>query len=191
MDPGGTDSATVVSTGGNLVDPTSAPSGHLVIDVSFDASVASAPAGFKTTVNDAVAYLESQLSTPITITIDVGYGEVAGEPLDGDDLGESTSEGIYVSYSDLRAALMSRTATSDEIAAAAGLPVTDPATGDAEYYLSYAEAEALGVSSGPGAGVAVGAIGLGNTAPFTYGTTNAASGDTYDAFGVVEHEIPK
>jgi autotransporter passenger strand-loop-strand repeat protein/T5SS/PEP-CTERM-associated repeat protein len=189
VDPGAINSGTMVSSGGNLDEPTRAGSGGLVIDVDYDASVANAPAGFETTVNAAVAYLESRFSTPITITIDVGYGEVDGEPLAVNDLGESSSEGIYVSYSELRSALLSRTATSDEIAAAASLPATDPAGADAEYYVAYAEAEALGLSSGPGAGVAVGAIGLGSTSPFTYGTTNAASPGTWDAFGIVEHEM--
>jgi autotransporter passenger strand-loop-strand repeat protein/T5SS/PEP-CTERM-associated repeat protein len=189
VEPGGIDSGTVVSSGGNLVEPARSGSGGMVIDVSYDASVASAPAGFETTVNAAVAYLESLFSTPITITIDVGYGEVDGTPLSDSDLGESTNEGIYVSYSELRSALLSRTATSDEIAAAAGLPVTDPAGSGDEYYVAYAEAEALGLSSGPGAGVAVGAIGLSSTSPFTYGTTNGASANTYDALGVVEHEM--
>ena len=125
VDPGGNDSGTVVSTGGNLVEPTRAGSGGLVIDVDYDASVANAPAGFETTVNAAVAYLESQFSTPITITIDVGYGEVDGTKLTKSDLGESTDGGITVSYSDLRSALHIRARrTSDEIAAAAGLPAT-------------------------------------------------------------------
>ena len=35
----------------------------------------------------------------------------------------------------------------------------------------------------------MGAIGLSSTLPFTYGITNAVTPDTYDAFGVVEHEI--
>ena len=187
VDPGGNDSGTMVSSGGNLVEPTRAGSGGLVIDVDYDASVANAPAGFETTVNAAVAYLESQFSTPITITIDVGYGEVGGTPLSANDLGESESNGINVSYSDLRSALLSRTATSDEIAAAAGLPATDPAGADAEYYVADAEAEALGLSSG--AGVAVGDIGLSSTSPFTFGTTNGAGQNRFDAFGIVEHEM--
>ena len=37
--------------------------------------------------------------------------------------------------------------------------------------------------------MAVGDIGLGCTSPFTYGTTNEASANTFDAFGIVEHEM--
>ncbi len=183
--PGATSPGTVVSTGGSLVEPTR--SGGLKIDVSYDSSVADAPAGFKTTVAAAVSYLESLISTPITITIDVGYGEVGGAMMSG-SLGESTTTGIDASYQTLRNALLARTATSDEIAAAASLPSSDP-TGGGTFYLSYAEAEALDLSSGPGAGAAVGAIGLSISLPFTYGTTNAVTPDTTHAFGVVEHEI--
>jgi autotransporter passenger strand-loop-strand repeat protein len=185
--PGGTATGTVVSSGGNLVEPAHSGSGGLKIDLSYDTSVADAPAGFKTTVAAAVDYLESLISTPITITIDVGYGEVSGTLLDG-SLGESDSTGIHVSYETLRNALLARTATSNEIAAAASLPSSDPTDGGS-FYVAYAEAEALDLSSGPGTGVAVGAIGLSNTLPFTYGITNAVTPDTYDAFGVVEHEV--
>jgi autotransporter passenger strand-loop-strand repeat protein len=185
--PGGTATGTVVSSGGNLVEPVHSGSGGLKIDLSYDASVADAPAGFKMTVSAAVANLEALISTPITITIDVGYGEVSGTLLDG-NLGESESTGISVSYQTLRSALLARTATSDEIAAAASLPTNDPTSGGT-FYVAYAEAEALDLSPGPGAGTAVGAIGLSSTLPFTYGTTNAVTPDTYDAFGVVEHEI--
>jgi hypothetical protein len=159
----------------------------LTINVDYDASVASAPAGFKTTVAAAVSYLESLFSTPITVTINVGYGEVDGSSL-GSDLGQSESTGTDVSYSALRSALLARTATTNEVAAAASLPVNDP-TGGGFYYVSYAEAEALGLSSGPGGANVVGAIGISSNLPFTYGTTNGAATGTYDVFGVVEHEI--
>jgi hypothetical protein len=162
-------------------------SAGLTINVDYDASVASAPAAFKTTVAAAVAYLESQFSTPITITIDVGYGEIDGSSL-GTDLGRSESNGIDVGYQALRSALLARAGTANEVAAAASLPVSDP-TNSGFFYVSYAEAEALGLSSGPGGANVVGAIGISDTLPFTYGTTNGAAAGTYDAFGVVEHEI--
>src|ERR1700722_5960545 len=160
----------------------------LTINVDYDASVANAPAGFKTTVAAVVAYLESQFSTPITITIDVGYGEIEGERLTGDDLGESNSNGTNVSYQAVRDALLARSSTPAEIAAAASLPISDP-TGGGSFYVAYAEAEALGLSSGPFAGGAVGAIGISSFDRFTWGTTNGAAPGTYDAFGTIEHEI--
>ena len=180
-----------IVSGQSSSSPPSSQTGGLTIDLVFDSSVASAPAGFKTTANAVAAYLESQFSTPITLTIDVGYGEVGGDRLSSGDLGESESTGINFSYQQVRAALLARTATSDEVAAAASLPVNDPASriDPSGYYVGYAEAEALGLSDGPGVGQPVGAIGLSSKLAFTYGTTNGAASGTYDAFGTMEHEI--
>jgi hypothetical protein len=169
--------------------------GGFVITVNYDSSVASAPAGFKTTVAAVVTYLESLITTSINITINVGYGElnVGGTPtsLASGALGESFSTGIKVSYTTLYTALQAHPTSAAQIAAAASLPITNPTgagNASAQYYLSYAEAEALGLSGGPGTGAVVGAIGIG-TQPMTYGSTNAAAAGTYDAFGVIEHEI--
>jgi len=159
----------------------------LQINVAYDSSVDNAPPAFKTTVAAAVAYLESQFSTPITITIDVGYGEVGGSSL-GSSLSESDEYGTTVNYQTLASAVRARTSTADEIAAGASLPVNDP-TGGGQFFLSIAQAEALGLFSLPDSSVAVGAIGISNTAPLTYGTTNGATPGTYDAFGLIEHEI--
>ena len=52
-----------------------------MINVVYDASVANAPAGFTQAVANVVAFYESDFSTPVTITIDVGYGEVDGQRL--------------------------------------------------------------------------------------------------------------
>jgi hypothetical protein len=141
-------------SGQSASSPLSSETGSLTIDLVFDSSVANAPAGFKPTADAVAAYLESQFATPITITIDVGYGEVDGTRLGSGDLGESESTGIDVSYQEVRSALLARTATADEIAAAASLPVNDPASGldPYGYYVTYAEAEALGLSDGPGTG---------------------------------------
>ena len=54
------------------------PGTGLVINISYDTSVARAPSGFRTAVDAAVSYLESIFTNPITLTIAVGYGEIAG-----------------------------------------------------------------------------------------------------------------
>jgi hypothetical protein len=59
------------------------------INVIYDPSVANAPAGFTTAVTDAVNYLDKLFTNPISITIDVGYGEVDGFQLGSNALGES------------------------------------------------------------------------------------------------------
>ena len=46
----------------------------LTINVTYDSSVGSAPAGFKTAVTAAVDFLEHAFSNPVTINIALGYG---------------------------------------------------------------------------------------------------------------------
>ena len=85
--------------------------------------------------------------------------------------------------------MLARTATPAEIAAAASLPATDP-TGGGEFELSAAEAEALEILPGPAAGQAVGAIGLSSAEPMKANSSSGgAAGGTYDAFGVILHEL--
>ena len=100
---GGTGSAS--GSGGTLVSGSSGSSG-LVINVVFDASCANAPPGFEAGVEAVVSYFESHFSNPITITIDVGYGEVDGQPLGFGALAESATVLTSVSYSALEAALV-------------------------------------------------------------------------------------
>ena len=58
------------------------------INVIYDASVSSAPAGFQTGVATAVDFLEEEFANPVTITIHVGYGEVDGQALGANALGK-------------------------------------------------------------------------------------------------------
>src|ERR1019366_3808756 len=78
---GGSSSTTASATGSASTSP-------FVINISWDSSVSSAPTGFVTAVQNAVQFLESQFQDPVTITIDVGYGEVNGSSLGSGVLGE-------------------------------------------------------------------------------------------------------
>ncbi len=51
------------------------------INVTYDQNVDSLPTGFVTAVNYVVSYFDSLFTNPITIDINVGYGECAGIPL--------------------------------------------------------------------------------------------------------------
>ena len=68
---------------GSVPGVTNAGNGQgLVINVVYDSSVANAPAGFTQTIANVVDFYESQFSTPVTITIDVGYGEIDGQSVE-------------------------------------------------------------------------------------------------------------
>src|ERR1700691_3104686 len=114
------------------------------IDITYDSSVNNAPAGIKTGVQAAVQYLESEFTNPVTINIDVGYGEIDGQAMGADDLGESLwSQAVSESYSSVRSALLAENAPG-----ASTLPATSPDQGT--LVMSTADAKALGLLANNG-----------------------------------------
>jgi hypothetical protein len=176
---------TGATTGGTALVASAASAG-LIINVSFDASVASAPAGFTTVVNAVVNYLQSQFSDPITINIAVGYGEAGGNSLGG-ALGMSLTYLTNTTYSTLRGAVAADAKTADDSTALASLPSADP-TGLNHYWISTAEAKALDL---PIPAVPVdGYVGFSNlTNIFDFDNSNGVTAGLYDFYGVVAHEI--
>ena len=173
------------SSGSGTVDQTSGASAGLVIDIDWDSSVSNAPAGFVTAVDQVVSYYESQFSNPITITIDVGYGEIDGSTVGSNDLGESESYLTSVSYSQLESALVKNADAIGDTAAAASLTATSPVNG--EYWMTTAEAQALGIS---GASASInGYVGFSSTLPFAYNISSGVPAGQYDFFDTVAHEI--
>jgi hypothetical protein len=179
---GGTGSGS--GSGGTLVSGNSGSSG-LVINIVWDASVANAPAGFEAGVESVVSYFESHFSNPITITIDVGYGEVAGQSLGFGALAESETVLTSMSYSALEAALVANADAIGDTAAAANIPTTSPVSGN--WWLSTAEAQALGLSNV--GGNPDGYVGVSSSVSFSYNDSNGVPLGQYDFFGVVAHEI--
>ena len=111
------------------------------INIIYDPSVANAPAGFTTAVMDAVNYLDKLFINPISITINVGYGEVAGFQLASNALGESYYPvGEPETYSAVVSALKAENAPG-----ASTLPSNSPFPANYILYLSPAETKALGL----------------------------------------------
>ena len=152
-----------------------APGTGLIINVSYDSSVASAPSGFMAAVAAAVTYMESTFTNPVTLNIAVGYNEVDGQTIGSAALGESINNSVYVSYAQLLAALPN-----------AGLPATNP-TGNGVFQVSDGEAKALGLT-GDGSSVD-GWIGISSAYSFDFDPNNRAASSQYDAVGTIEHEI--
>src|SRR5271166_1167074 len=95
------------NSAGPSTSPSAAGGGGFVININWDSSVSNAPAAFKTDVMAAVQYLESQFTNSVTITIDVGYGEINGQALSSNALGESEATNyVSESYSSVRSALL-------------------------------------------------------------------------------------
>jgi hypothetical protein len=160
------------------------------INLTFDQPVNTLPAGFVASINAVVQFFDSHYNNPITINIDVGYGEIDGSPLGPGALGESETFLNEYSYSALRNALIANATSTDQISAGNSLPATDPTPGGTgNYWASTAEAKAIGLSGASSA--TDGFIGFSNTNSFTYNTTNGGSvaPGTYDFFGVAAHEV--
>ena len=170
-----TSGTTTVATGSSSTSP-------FVINITWDASVSSAPAGFTAGVQAAVQYLESQFSDPVTINIAVGYGEVNGSAMGSGALGESATWLNSFSYSRLTSALASDAKTSVDKGVVASLPSSVSGT----FWASTAEAKALGLAAGNGTALD-GAVGFSSIYGFDYNDADGVSG--YDFNGTVLHEI--
>jgi len=173
----------------SLVQTTSAAPGDassgLVINITYDASVANAPAGFEAVVASVVQFYESEFTNPITLNIDVGWGEIDGQGLLSDALGESESYLESFSYSQIRSALIANATSSSQLSAVDSLPTSAPANGT--YYLTVADAAALGLLSG---GTTLdGYVGFSNSFPFAFSDSNGVPSGEYDLYGVVAHEL--
>ncbi len=160
----------------------------LNFNVTFDASTSSAPAGFFTAFNDAIQFYETTFNDPITINMNVGWGEINGHPLSPGDLGNSlTNQQGFYSYSQIRTALQKDAKSTADATAVANLPATYP-VGSAPFVMSNAEAKALGLLAGNATGID-GYVGFLNTAPYTFDPNNRAVPGDYDFIGLAEHEI--
>ena len=155
----------------------------MLINVTFDTSVGTAPGAFETDVEAAAAFFDKELTNPITVDIAVGYGEIGGQRVT-DGGGESEAPYNSYSYTAARAALASAATSAAAEEAVSTLPASDP-TGLGTVYIPQAEADALGLASG----VASGSAGFSSTADWNYSLSNLAVPNEIDFIGAVEHEF--
>jgi VCBS repeat-containing protein len=154
-----------------------------VINVTYDQSQSSLPAGFVSAINYVVNYYESIFTSPITVNIDVGYGEIDGQAMEAGALGESESMLGSYSYSTVKSAL-----ANVDPSAAATMPSTMPVSGGT-MWVATAEAKALGLSPVQPTTSIDGFAGFSSVYPFTYNSNNRAVAGEYDFIGTVEHEF--
>lgn len=163
-----------------------ATASRFVINLSWDASVSSAPAGFQSAVIAAAQYLESIFVDPVTINISVGYGEVNGTSLASGNLGQSYAYLNSYSYASLRNALATHATSSVDSSFLASLPSSTPITGT--FWTTSAEAKAIGLSLAAGTGTD-GFVGFSSSYPFTYNDSAGVASGTYDFNGTALHEL--
>ncbi|HTZ36916.1 MAG TPA: NF038122 family metalloprotease [Stellaceae bacterium] len=159
------------------------------LDVTFDQSEASLPAGFVSDVEWVANYFDGLFTNDVTVNIDVGYGEIDGEALFSDALGESLPSAdnkagyVYTdNYYPVDTALKAEDAPGSSTLRR---PANKPLAGKVAF--TAAEAKALGlISSNPGPDGYVGFASAANL--FSYANGTPAAG-RYDFIGVVEHEF--
>jgi hypothetical protein len=163
------------SAAGNPVSP-------FKLNLSFDSSVNSAPAGFKPACLGVANLFQQLIRTNATVTIDVGFGEVDGQGVGG--AGESVYFLYNLTYSQLRTAYLAVASGPDMTAAAAQLPAMDP-TGGTTFWITQACAKALNLVAGASLDGFVGFSSSANA--FDYGGGPAITG--WDFCGTFAHEI--
>ena len=133
-------------SGGSLQALSGEQSSGLIINIIWDSSVSNAPAAFKSVVESVVQFYESEFSSPITLNIDVGWGEVGGSTLQSTALGESQSYIQSFSYSQILSALTQNVTYNAQLSAVNSLPSSAPVSGS--FYMTLAQATALGLVTG-------------------------------------------
>ncbi len=99
----------------------------LSFNLAFDSSTAAAPAGFTSAFNDAIQFYETHFTDPITINLQVGWGEVAGQALPPNALGESSaSQPGFFQYGTIKSLLVADAKSAADITSVANLPASDP-----------------------------------------------------------------
>jgi hypothetical protein len=163
-------------------------SSHFVINVTYDSSVNSAPAGFKTAVAAAVNALQAEFTNNVTMNIKVGWGEVNGQAIMSGALAESMHAAISTNYSTILSALTASKSSPDDTVAVSTVASEASTYSGLSFMMSTAEAKALGLSGNNATNID-GMVGLSSTAAFTFDPNNRAVAGRYDAIGALEHEI--
>jgi hypothetical protein len=151
----------------------------LVITPTYDASVNGLTdvASVKSAVAYAIQQLESVLSDPITISIDI-VANTSG-------LGESRTEQFTgIPYSTVRSDLLGSATTSVDTTAYASLPTTNPTSGT--FDVATAEAKAIGLSTNSGND---GTFTFNSALAYTFDPNNRAVSSAFDFIGIAEHEM--
>jgi hypothetical protein len=178
----------------------------LVINYSFDSTVTSLSATLRNEYEAAVAaaceYYEHVFNNNITVNILFSWGTEDGNTITGNTVGENNSTGPTENYTTIKNALSDRvfglalsgSDPGDSITAANTLPSSDPAPGgNGTYYVSNAEAKALGISptynNTTNAQHYDGYVGLNSSDSYSFNPSDRAVSGKFDAIGTLEHEI--
>lgn len=154
----------------------------MILNITYGDGVSSAPAGFKTTVATVAQFFQDTFTDPVTVNITVEF-----QPLSDNGLGRSTYQLNSYSYSQITAALAKDSTSIIDGVAVASLPATDPISGTHAYYMTTAQAKALGLAGASSA--SDGTVTFANNQPFDFDRTDGITAGQYDFYGTVAHEF--
>src|SRR3954447_7882585 len=139
-------------------------------NLTYGPDIANAPDGFKATVEAVAAFFESTFTDPVTINVKVERG------LSGGLLGHSdyALTGPYT-FAQITTALAQETHSGSDVIALAHLPTVDPISGTHAYYMTSAQAKALGLQ-GP-SNALDGTVQFANNPPFDYDRSDGITPD--------------
>ena len=159
------------------------------INLNYDSSVNAAPAAFKTAMAAAASFLDALILNPITVNIQVGYGEDdnGAFPIGGNlSLGGAFYQSA-MNYSTLKSDLSANATTALDHLAVESLPASDPTDG-ATFYVGDPEARALGLLPATST-VMDGAVGFNKAYSWNYNTDGQAVPGEFDFVSDAELEL--
>lgn len=156
---------------------------NISFDSTFVADFGSQALLAEAAFDDAANVYRQVFANNITINITVKAVTGTGT------LGESSSAlGGTLTYAQVKTLLNDSAKSADDVSAYSHLPVTDPVAGGGKYWLTLAQAKALGAlpANNP---TTDGTITFGSGFAYAFSPTNRAVPGAYDFIGVAEHEI--
>ncbi len=168
----------------------------LTIVPTFDRSVTrSADAsGYEAAVNTAISFFEQHFTNAYNVVVDLTFS--LGNLGSNGAVGENYSNYLSYNYSQVYDAIQtvdgasSATATQKEAAAslASLFGVNDP-TGGGNFWLTTADARALGLATASSAPSSDAKVTLNSGYSYTWSQSGGIAANTFDAVGTLEHEI--
>jgi len=140
----------------------------------------------KSAFESAVGIYQSMFSNPVTVNIQVSWGEMLGTPIKSIGAAGMSGYGTYT-YSQIQS-MLSATATSKaDNTAYANFAASNP-LGDGTFTLTPALAKAIGIAPAHGTGID-GYVGFGSGFAWDFDRGDGISAGSYDFMGVALHEI--
>lgn len=156
------------------------------IQLDYDSSISGAPAGLTTAMAAAANAIDALITNPITVTIQVGWGEYQGTSVGG-DAGEGGPSGEYVTYAQLRSYLAASATSASDQSAVQNLPAGDPTNGGS-FFITQAQEKAWGLLPAAAGGID-GTVAFGTAYPWNFDPSAATVANELGFVGVAEHEL--